>query len=132
MIEKARDFLIEKLKPDFLMLFGSYATGHTHPESDLDIAFYKASHQLSAYDVFMLAQELASIIKVDVDLIDLNESSTVFRAQIFSTGRSIYVASQFVFDQFRMHAMSMYANLDIERKDILKSIIKRGTVYDRK
>ena len=128
-LDVVKNFLIKKINPDFVMLFGSYATGWTHASSDVDLAFYKESHQLSAYDVFILAGELASMLKIDVDLIDLSEASTVFKAQIFSTGKPIYVYSQFIFDQFRMHTMSMYANLELERRDILKSIVERGSVY---
>ncbi len=44
----------------------------------------------SAYPTFLIAQELADLLKADVDIINLNEASTVFKAQIFSSGILIY------------------------------------------
>jgi len=127
-----KNFLIEQINPSFIIIFGSQATETTHSESDVDIAFYKSNHEQSDYDIFALAQELSSLIKVEVDLVNLDKASTVFKAQIFSTGISIYISNQIEFDKYQMNAMSMCATLNIDRKEILKSIIERGTVYDNK
>jgi len=127
-----KKFIIEKIDPSFIVLFGSYAIETTHSESDIDIAFYKPDHEQSVYEVFALARELASLIKIEVDLIDLDKSSTVFKAQIFSTSIPIYISNKAEFDKYRMNVMSMYANLNFERKEILKSIIESGRVYDNK
>ena len=129
MVAAIKDFLIDRIDPDFIMLFGSQVTGNVHPNSDVDLAFYRENHGLSAYDIFILAGELSEITKISVDLIDLNEASTVFKAQIFSTGIPIYTLNQVRLDHFRMNAMSMYANLDVERREILKSIVESGTIY---
>ena len=124
------DFIVEKINPDFIMLFGSQVTGLTHPESDTDLAFYKQGHQLSSYDVFILAGELAGITKTSVDLIDLDIVSTVFKMQIFGYGIPIYISNQFEFDEYQMNVMSMYHSLNVERREILQAITERGSVYD--
>lgn len=131
-VELIKNFIIEKIDPSFIILFGSQATELVHPESDVDIAFYKPNHQLTAYEVFAIAQKLAGLIKMEVDLVDIDEASTVFKAQIVSTGIPIYISNQYELDKYRMTTMSMYANLNVERKEILKSIIERGSVYDYK
>jgi len=131
-LELIKELITRKIDPSFIVLFGSQATETTHSESDIDIAFYKPSHGLSAYDVFALAQELASLVKIEVDLVDLDKASTVFKAQIFAIGIPIYISNQVEFDNYRMVAMSMYTNLNVERKEIMKSIIESGTVYDYK
>lgn len=87
-------FITMKINPDFIIIFGSYATGKTHPESDIDIAFYRDDHTFSPYELFMLAQQLADIIKIEVDLVDLKKASTVFATQIFSTGEVIYCQNE--------------------------------------
>jgi len=130
LLETIKHFIVDKIDPNFIILFGSQARGRTHRDSDVDIAFYKPSHGLSAFEIFTFAQELARLIKMDVDLIDLNEASTVFKAQIFSTGDAIYISNQGDLERYRMNAMSMYANLNVERKKILKSIVESGKVYD--
>jgi len=129
-VEQIKSVLVKKLEPSFIILFGSQATGATHSESDVDLAFYKPECDMSVYDVFSLASELASLVKADVDLINLSEASTVFKAQIFATGKPLYIANQFEFDKYQMNVMSMYANLNVERREILKSIIERGRIYD--
>ena len=71
-LEKAQDFLINKINPSFIIVFGSYANGTTHKDSDIDLAFFKKEQNLSSYEVFMVAQELADLLKMDVDLVDLH------------------------------------------------------------
>lgn len=131
-ILQIKDFLIDKIDPDFVILFGSQATGQTHPDSDVDIAFFKQGHEFTAYDIFIMAGELASIIKIDIDLIDLSEASTVFKMQIFSNYKNIHVTCQEELDQYTVTSLNMYADLNIERKEILKDIIERGSVYGDK
>ena len=129
MILIIKDFLIKKVDPDFIMLFGSYATGDNHPSSDVDLAFYKSDHGLSAYDVFILAGELASLIKIDVDLIDLMNASTVFKMQIFEKGNSIYTKDFYSFNIYEMTVFRMYLDLNEKRNEVLKEIHESGSVY---
>ena len=39
--QQVRAFITEKLDPAFIIIFGSYAKGTTHSESDIDVAFYR-------------------------------------------------------------------------------------------
>lgn len=128
-IAQIKDFLLEKIDPDFIVLFGSQATGNTHSQSDVDLAFHKKNHQLSSYDTFMLAGELASMIGVDVDLIDLNTASTVFRAQIFGKGKLLYAKSDYEFNVYEMKVFRMYAELNEQRQEVLREIHESGSVY---
>jgi uncharacterized protein len=127
-LEKAQDFLINKINPSFIIVFGSFANGTTHKESDIDLAFFKKEQNLSSYEVFMLAQELADILKMDVDLVDLNHASTVFQAQIFSTGKVIFSNDENLRMNIEMTALSMYAKLNEERKSILENVDESGTI----
>lgn len=72
-----------ELNPDFIILFGSYAKGTNHAESDIDLAYF-SEQQLSAYDRFILTGYLAEIAGCEVDLVDLKQIDTVFTMQIFS------------------------------------------------
>ena len=130
-LEKAQDFLINKINPSFIIVFGSYANGTTHKESDIDLAFFKKEQNLSSYEVFMVAQELADILKMDVDLVDLHHASTVFQAQIFSTGKVIFSNDENLRMNMEMRALSMYAKLNEERKSILENVAESGTIYEK-
>ncbi|MBT2730498.1 nucleotidyltransferase domain-containing protein [Bacillus sp. ISL-75] len=129
-LEKAQEFLISKINPSFIIVFGSFANGITHKESDIDLAFYKKERNLSSYEVFMLAQELADILKMDVDLVDLTHDSTVFQAQIFSTGKVIFSNDETLRMNIEMTALSMYAKLNEERKLIIENVDASGTIYE--
>ena len=126
---KVREFSIEKLNPDFIIIFGSYAKGTTHSDSDIDVAFYREDKKFSAYELFMFAQQLADIIVIEVDLVDLKEASTIFATQIFSTGEVIYSKSENLRMELHMRTYSMYARLNEERQPIIDKIIETGSVY---
>jgi hypothetical protein len=95
------------------------------------VAFYSSDSTLSTYEIFLLAQELADILKIDVDLINLEEASTVFKAQIYTTGTVIYSKDDTLLKTQQMTALSMYAKLNEERENILKTIDKSGSIYEK-
>lgn len=129
LLQVVRIFLIETIEPDFIIIFGSYATGNTHSESDLDIAFYHSTQNFSSYERFMIAQKLAGLIGIEVDLIDLKEASTVFAMQIYSTGKVLYSNNERLRMELEMRTYSMYARLNEERQPILDQIQETGSVY---
>ena len=125
-----REFLTNKVKPSFIIVFGSYAKGLSHRNSDIDIAFYSEDTILSSYDLFIIAQELAELLKIEVDLIDLRKASTVLKAQIFSTGKVIFADDELLLKKQQMIALKMYAELNEQRKEILNRIEESGRVYE--
>ncbi|MFL0197118.1 type VII toxin-antitoxin system MntA family adenylyltransferase antitoxin [Clostridium sp. WILCCON 0269] len=122
-------FLIKNVNPCLIYLFGSAINGIFREDSDIDIAFI-SDNEFTSYEVFMLAQKLADILKMDVDLIDLNKASTVFKVQIIARGNSIYCTDDKRRAYFEMYAFKEYATLNEEREVILKSIKERGGVYE--
>ncbi|WP_244943939.1 type VII toxin-antitoxin system MntA family adenylyltransferase antitoxin [Siminovitchia fortis] len=120
--------LIDRLQPEFILLFGSYAKGTASADSDLDIAYY-SQKKLSHYERFLLAGDLADLCNVEVDLADIRQVDTVFAAQIFSTGELIYCANKNIFVKERMKALSMYVTLNEQRAEILRGIRERGSIY---
>lgn len=128
-IENIKNFLLKNLDPYAIYLFGSSAKGIFREDSDIDIAFL-SNKNISDYELFMLAQELAGIVKRDVDLINLENASTVFKVQIIYNGEKIYCVEDTKVAYFEMYAFKDYAILNEEREIILKSIKKRGSVYE--
>lgn len=110
--------------------FGSSVSGGEHRESDIDLAFL-ASAPLPHVARFDLQQELASVLKREVDLIDLRAASTVMAIQVISTGRLLYDAAASVRGGFEDLTYSTYARLNEERREILKRVGVEGTVYGR-
>jgi hypothetical protein len=75
------------------------------------------------------AQELATRLHRDIDLVDLRAASTVMRMQVLSTGTCLATFDDPARRTFEMYAYADYARLNEERRDILKSITARGLVY---
>jgi uncharacterized protein len=123
------NILSEKVSPLFIILFGSAVKGNTHKDSDVDIAFF-SNRQLDKFEIFMIAQEIASKLNRDVDLIDLNKASTVFQAQIIHTGKVIYCIDNQKKAQYELKTLKMYAKLNEERSPILKNIEESGSIYE--
>ncbi len=76
-----------------------------------------------------MAQTLAAKYSRDVDLIDLNQASTVMRMQVISKGQRIYCSNEQSCEMFEDFVFSDYARLNEERAGILEDIGQRGAVY---
>ncbi|WP_100333455.1 type VII toxin-antitoxin system MntA family adenylyltransferase antitoxin [Bacillus alkalisoli] len=130
LIETISDFLIKEVNPYYITVFGSMAKGTARKDSDIDIAFL-SDEKFEPYDLFIIAQGLASIIDRDVDLIDLNEASTVFQAQIVGTGEIIFCTDEYRKAIFEMKTFKMYAKLNEEREVVFKRIMESGQIYEK-
>lgn len=127
-IEIIKGFLVKKIEPFLIYIFGSYAKGTSLATSDIDIAFL-CDENFSEYEIFMFAQELASLLNREIDLVDLKKSSTVFKAQVVGTGTTILCKYETRRMYFEMRTFKEYALLNEERAVILENINKRGNVY---
>jgi len=134
-VDKAIDYLSlqEKLcaaLPDCqaIYLFGSQNDGSAGDKSDIDLAFLAASLYDDVF-VWELAQKLARQARRDVDLVQLLKASTVIRMQVIHGGRRIYCADLPSVERFEDYVFSAYARLNEERREILKDIKERGSVY---
>ena len=108
--------------------FGSTERGNTRPDSDVDLAIL-SDKTLSELDRFELAQDLATQLHRDVDLVDLRSASTVMRMQVLSTGTCLTTEDERARREFEMYVYSDYARLNEERREIVKGIVKRGLIY---
>jgi len=122
-----KEHLIKKISPYLIIVYGSGARGKLRENSDLDIAFL-SEHRFSDYELFMYGQELANLLDRDVDLVDLEKASTVFQAQVLSTGKVVYCSDPIKKMLFHMFTFKKYARLNEERKYILKKLEERGSL----
>jgi uncharacterized protein len=130
MEEQVVTFLNEKLNPYLIVVFGSTAKGTDRVDSDLDIA-YLSDQKIEKYERFMLSQELAALINKDVDLVDLNQASTVFGVQIIQSGKTILCNDDKRRMEFEMKTLKMYAKLNEEREIVIKRIEESGSIYEK-
>lgn len=117
-------FLIKRFEPYLVVLFGSAVQGKLRPDSDIDLAFL-SDLTFSEYDIFMSARELSDILGRDVDLIDMDKASTVFKAQVIGKGKVIFSSDVRRRMIFAMDTYKEYAMLNEERQGILERFKER-------
>ena len=122
-------FLLDKLNPELIYLYGLFARAEGRSDSDIDLAIHGADES-DPYTLFLLANELAQRLRRDVDLVDLKSASTVFRAQVIARGELIYCGDKNVKGYLEMRILKDYAKLNEERKVILDAIREEGSVYN--
>lgn len=128
-INQITNFLVEKISPYVIILFGSGAKGTMKQDSDIDIAFL-TEKKLNDYETFMIAQELANQLGREIDLVNLENASTVFKAQVVTKGKIIFDQDPHRRMLFNMQALKEYATLNEERQCIFDKIKERGSMYD--
>lgn len=112
------EFLKQRVNPYLIYIFGSYSNNNERKDSDVDIAFF-SDNKIEEYQLFLLAQKLADILKKEVDLIDIKQASTVFRTQIMQ-GKLIYNNDDDKKMYFELKTLREYAKFNEERKEILE------------
>ena len=127
-VNKIIEFLVKKLQPNFIYLFGSFAKGEGREDSDIDVAIH-VDGKIDEYELFILANELSFIVKRDVQLINLKNISTVFSAQIVGTREIIYSIEENKRIEYEIRAFKDYAKLNEERQVVLDAIKKDGKIY---
>ena len=114
-----------------IYLFGSYGTDDEWPASDVDIALLLPPAQAKQAGSLMMSQlsvELESLLKRDVDLINLRRVSTVFQKEIIFAERRIFCADEYAADEFEMLTLSYYQRLNEERAEIIEDALATGRI----
>ena len=101
-----------------IYIFGSYASNQQTPTSDLDIA-YLATNKTDSVEKWEIQENLASLLDIDVDLVDLQEASVILRTEVIEKGKLIFDNDKYKTDYFEMTTYSMYADLNESRADIV-------------
>lgn len=111
-----------------IYLFGSQVTEFFRDDSDIDIAVL-CLQPISVEVRWELSQDLAILLNRDVDLLDMQQVSTVMQWQIISTGKKIFCADMKKNAFFETYVLSDYIRLNEQRHHILEDIKKRGSIY---
>ncbi|WP_122739408.1 type VII toxin-antitoxin system MntA family adenylyltransferase antitoxin [Pseudomonas viridiflava] len=112
-----------------IYLFGSQADGHANSESDLDLAVL-VSGVLDTVELWHLSGEIADIVNLSVDLVDLRSASTVMQYQIITKGQRLWARNESagIFEAF---VLSEKTSLDASRAGLIEDIQAKGIVYGR-
>lgn len=108
--------------------FGSAGTPYERPSSDVDLAFL-ADQPQDPVRTWNAAQEIATCLGRDVDLIDLRRASAVMAAQIIVQGKRLLCREPTACATFEMNALASYARLNEERAGILQDIQAQRRIH---
>ena len=98
-----------------IYLFGSYATGHSRPKSDIDLGILFVE-DVDGFARVNMETEVSNLLSRDVDLIDMRKSSSFLRHQIYKYGKALYHdGGDFPF-QFRAGSIRDYLDTNFIRK----------------
>jgi uncharacterized protein len=109
-----------------IYLFGSYGTEKEWPESDVDIAVLLPPEKAKKAGLLMMSDlrfVLESLLKKDVDLINLRRVPTVLQKEVVTMGCRIYEGDMCAAEEFEMLTLSYYQKLNEERAEIIKSAL---------
>ena len=113
-----------------IYIYGSMARGEGRPDSDVDIAVVQLE-PVKPDQALILRSNLGVLLGRDIDILDLRRASTEIAYQVVGDGACVWGADNENVALYENSIMSMYANLQNERREIMEDIIKRGSVYGR-
>lgn len=125
-------FIIEQLLqafPDALSIyaFGSRMHGTARADSDLDLAVL-AKGYADPLMLWEVANQLASHLGYDVDLLDLRAASTIMQHQVISTGEKIWGDSLDA-QLFELFVLKEKHYFEERRAKQIEQIMQDGKVY---
>lgn len=129
-LEKVKEYLINEIDCEAIILFGSYSRNTQNEESDIDIAI-KVNKKINAKELFKIKQKLEDILKKDVDLVELNNTQDGIRYEILINGITLYVKDEFKFELYKLDMYREYLELNESRQMIIDNIKNGGKIYGK-
>ena len=108
-----------------IYLFGSRGRNDARTDRDWDVALL-SSRRLDAVERWHLQERIASALGSNVDLVDLRTASAVMRVQVLKDGRLLADPQPQRRAEFEVFALSDYARLQEERREILADASRPG------
>lgn len=121
--------LVPTLNVKAIYLYGSVITEYFNNESDIDIAIL-LDKKIDSEKLFELTKKLTNNLNKDVDLVQLDNVSTVLQFQIIQTGNRVFCNDEKYCNGYESQIFCDYIELNELRKPYLDEIAKTGKVLD--
>ncbi len=120
--------IAKKYELALVVLFGSQATGHTHPKSDIDIGFI-ARKEIDYHESYDINRAIARVFNnTEIEEVNLENVSPELKKRVAEEGILLYEENSSVFDLFKIHAFRSYVDtkpLRIYRAIRLKKFLQK-------
>lgn len=110
-----------------IYIYGSFGTKYETQKSDIDIAIlFPLGFQAkwSKWEFWSRAQELGILLKKEIDLVYLNDASTVFSYEILLQGRRIYVKNESEINEIEFYYFARYLRFQESRLFLIEEYLK--------
>lgn len=107
-------------------LFGSQTDpSKTNRHSDIDLAvLFEHSQQPNTFELIEMREELADLLKQEVDLINLNNADPILSMQVLDNGQTLWVPQNTLLNEWTIRIITDYADLKEIRKPAEKAFLK--------
>jgi predicted nucleotidyltransferase len=106
---------------ELIILFGSATNGdYIQYKSDIDIAFLSSS-TVSNLQRWGTQEKLASLLNSDIDLVNLHSSDDVFRFEIASKGKNLFIKPSSKIEHFLDSIYINYIQLNEDRAEVMQA-----------
>ncbi|WIX32413.1 nucleotidyltransferase domain-containing protein [Salinicola sp. JS01] len=109
--------------------FGSQISGQARADSDLDLAVL-LSGTADSVALWTLAQDIAAMLDIDVDLVDLRKASTVMQYRVVTSGERWWSRDEQA-GLFEAFVLSDKMALDEARAPLMADIQREGRIHGR-
>ncbi|MEK7727928.1 MAG: nucleotidyltransferase domain-containing protein [candidate division KSB1 bacterium] len=101
---------------DLMILFGSRATGKTHPGSDIDLALFARANHLREHHV-RLYGEMEDLFReeIDVAILDL-DADPVLLMEVYQKGKCLYESEPGLFFEQKIRAYKIFEDTEPLRR----------------
>lgn len=111
-----------------IYLYGSVVTEMFRADSDVDISVL-ILEPLTADDVIYFKNTLGLLLRRDIDILDMRRASVEMAFSVLRSSIQIFSADSLLVGLYETALMSMWSDLQIDRREIVEDIAKRGHVY---
>lgn len=110
---------------DLMILFGSQATGKTHPRSDIDIALFSLQKGLRERHV-RLYGEMEDLMGQEIDVAIIDEvTDPVLRLEVFQKGKCLYASHPNLFNDQKIQTIKIYDDTEPLRRMRDRVLVER-------
>lgn len=106
----------EKYDLEFVVLFGSQATGQIHSKSDVDLAYFPPRNFLFDQESKLYLDMVETLKKNEIDLINLERASSLLLKQVIDKCSLLYEKHQGSFDEFVLYVFRIYREATVLRR----------------
>jgi predicted nucleotidyltransferase len=128
-LKEVFDELKDEYEIEYAILFGSYATGNTIDESDLDIAIklekMPKSFRKKLNIIGDVALKIEEAVGIETDVVIVNDVDAGLRFEIFSKGKTIMVEDKDSLIEDKVKTMREYHDFSIWAKPLYDELIRR-------